>query len=97
MLVLKSIKASDHMLVLGVQQEGMSFSGRISAGLIPGNHGTESYHIQTLILEAAKTSLGDTLGKNGGYQSRRDVSNHVCPRGHTTTTTKNKWIQSEIV
>lgn len=63
-----------HVLVSGVQKEGMSFSGQNSAGLIPENPDNESHHLQqVLALEAAKTSLWRYSGvKSGRCQSRRE-------------------------
>ena len=66
-LILKSVKANDHILVPGVWGKGISFSGQISAGLTPD---TKSH---LLTLEAVKISLWIYAGvKSGGYQSGRE-------------------------
>lgn len=57
-LALRSLKESNRMLVPGVQEDTMHFSGQVFAGLMSKNHDSESDHMHlAYAVEAAKTSL----------------------------------------
>ena len=70
-LLLRSIKAKDHILVPGVWGEGIRFSGHISAGLTPD---AESHlKRQALTLEVVKITLWIYAAvKRVGYQNVRE-------------------------